>query len=223
MAEWVGEAEQPITDRGGWWWPTDDLCARPAIVGESIDAIPWVLSYVRGGDIIQAGGNVGVYPVALSPFFETVYTFEPDPLNFTCLQRNIAGRVANVRAVEAGLGEEEGVCEAVAVEPNNCGAHRLIIPDVDDPEERAAYTPLMTIDSLQLRPSCIWLDVEGFELPAIRGARETIRACSPVIVVEQKGLGLKYGHSDDHLTDLLAGLGYVHRSSQGNDHLYTRE
>ena len=53
--------------------------------------------------VIQAGGNIGVYPLALSQRFKVVYTVEPDVDNFealeanTCNAKNIVSSVVNPR------------------------------------------------------------------------------------------------------------------------------
>jgi len=207
--EWIGEAGPEIVQKGDWWWPVADQCARGAIITEVTRAIPWVLSVVKGGTVVQAGGNVGVYPALMSKHFDEIHSFEPDPDNYECLVRNLAERTANVRHFNAALGAEEGFCSVVHFEPNNCGAHKIAIEDEDG-------IPVMTIDGLDVKPSLIWLDIEGHELEALKGAQRTLSVCSPVIILEVKGLG-------DDPTDWLAARGYTERARLGNDIMYMRD
>lgn len=66
-----------------------------------------------------------------------------------------------------------------------------------------------TIDSLGLADvDFIQLDIEGFEHQAIHGAKSTIVASLPVIVLELNGLGNKYGHTDQSTIDLMSSMGY---------------
>ena len=50
---------------------------------------------------------------------------------------------------------------------------------------------MMTIDSLNLNPDLIQLDVEGFEENALKGAFDTIMRSRPIIIIEQKRLAKK--------------------------------
>jgi FkbM family methyltransferase len=44
--------------------------------------------------------------------------------------------------------------------------------------------PLVTIDELELEPTVIKIDVEGFELPALQGASDTIQRLHPILMIE---------------------------------------
>jgi hypothetical protein len=56
----------------------------------------------------------------------------------------------------------------------------------------------------------IKLDCEGYELFAIKGGEETIKRCRPVMVVEQKGHGMKYfGFRKEEGVELLQSWGMV--------------
>jgi len=165
-------------------------------------AMPVVLPLVKEkGVCVQAGGNVGVYPKALSGVFGRVLTFEPDPDNLACLERNVTE--GNVMIWRAALGSEKGSCGMDHIEPDNCGAHKVT---------DGGSIPVMSIDSLELdRCDLIWLDIEGAEAQAICGAMATIEKFSPIIVLEEKGLGAKAA---------LPGYRQVNRI--GNDTVYMK-
>lgn len=59
-----------------------------------------------------------------------------------------------------------------------------------------------TLDSFQLRPTFIKIDVEGLEHEVLQGGVETIRAHEPVLMVERF-------HHNPALMPTLAALGYV--------------
>ena len=168
--------------------------------------------------MIQAGGNVGLYALWFAHYFQKVVTFEPDPANWACLVRNIEGLdgFARIDARHAAIGDAEGQCAVIEVEAGNCGAHRV------NATEKGAIR-MLTIDSLNLN-ACdgIFLDIEGYELQALRGAIKTIEQFSPVIALEMKRLADVYGYSDQDTHDFLTGMGYDQASSCGNDRLYVR-
>lgn len=186
----------------GLFWPSSDRRGRPAIVGQCREAVPVALGLVKGRDVcVQAGGNVGVYPKALAPHFARVVTFEPDPDNLACLQKNVTE--PNVAVFHAALSSKSGTCRMHVVEPDNCGAHKIVPGD---------EIPTLAIDDLGL-DACdlIWLDIEGSEAEAIEGAKVTIERFAPIIILEEKGLGPK-----------AALPGYSVAGRIGNDTIYRR-
>lgn len=187
----------------GLWWPDSDVRARPAIVSECRQALPVVLPLVKQKRVcVQAGGNVGVYPLALAEHFETVITFEPHPENMECLRANVER--PSVLVFEAALGAAPGLCAMTAAEADNCGTHKVIAGD---------SVEVRTIDGLGL-DACdlIWLDIEGAEADAIKGAMATIEKFSPIIVLEEKGHGPK-----------AVLPGYSVKTRIGNDTVYWRK
>jgi FkbM family methyltransferase len=165
-------------------WPAGDKhCAR-VVFDMTIDlhkAIP----HCKALDVvIQAGGNCGVWPVYLAGLFKTVYTFEPHPLNFVALAANTYA-YPNIVKFQAALGDGRGLI-SIAEEEGNCGSGYV--------EKRSSsIIPTLRIDDLDVaKCDLICLDIEGYELPALRGAALTIEKFRPVIMIEDKGLSEKY-------------------------------
>lgn len=136
-----------------------------------------VASYCKTrGIAVQAGGHLGLWPRQLAKQFALVYTFEPQPSMFACLERNIAYS-QNIIAAQEALGASPG---KVAFESRAGGRSH-----VTDPTAATEFVTQTTIDSLKL-PRCdlIYLDVERYEIPALEGAMETIAKYRPVIALE---------------------------------------
>lgn len=135
--------------------------------------------------VVQAGGNLGVFPKRLAQTFETVYTFEPAGDLFAMLMKNAPEE--NIVKFQAALGDERCLIgmsrERRDGKPNNHEG----ITHVAGP----GNIPTLRIDDLGLDVcDLIYLDLEGWELYALRGAARTLDVCRPVVACEiNKSLG----------------------------------
>jgi FkbM family methyltransferase len=137
-----------------------------------------VTEFVRTkGIAVQAGGHIGLFPLQLAKFFGFVHTFEPIPEMLECLRLNTAGQY-NVLVDHYALGATEG---SIFMEPRRSGRSR-VAPSTQD---GAFKVPMTTIDAQKLvRCDLIYLDIEGYELDALKGAVATIAKYRPVIALE---------------------------------------
>lgn len=191
----------------GYYVPAKDIGCS-AVVFNSLGDLDGSLKLCRERNVaVQAGGNFGVWPKYLSEIFKTVYTFEPDALNFSCLCRNI-GDVQNIIKFQAALGDGAGGVDLHRRE-ENAGAHYI---------DGVGPIPILKIDALALTAcDLIVLDIEGFELPALRGAIETIKKCHPVIHIEDKGMSEKYGIKQGDAEKWLSQFGYTVKDRPARD------
>jgi FkbM family methyltransferase len=152
--------------------------------------------------VVQAGGNGGIYPWLYSKSFKEVITFEPVPRWFICLDKNV--QESNVKKFNSALGNSEEpismvINNNIARGSSNLGAMRV---------ELGGTIPQIKLDSLNIMPDLIHLDVEGFEGEALLGAVETIKKAKPIIVVETNDCGDRYGWPKERLHDLIINFGY---------------
>jgi FkbM family methyltransferase len=195
----------------GLWWPSDDVHTRQAVLGTLDDLSQYIGQCAERRVAVQAGGNVGVWPKRLAEHFQHVITFEPDPRNWACLVRNV--REPNVLGFNVALGERAGEV-SIHHDDQNCGASYV---------EPGDTVKVKTLDEFELDwCDLLQLDVEGFEFKALRGARQTIERCSPVIVVELKGLGDRYGDPDERVVEWLSELGYTRVGDAHRDVIFKR-
>jgi FkbM family methyltransferase len=129
---------------------------------------------------IQAGGNLGVYPKRLAQSFDHVYTFEPAADLFSMLCANAPE--PNITRMQAALGE--------------CHAFVDVARERRDGKTTPAHEglthirgtgpiPTLRLDDFEF-PVCdlLQLDLEGWELFALRGAVRLLRKCRPIVAVE---------------------------------------
>jgi len=198
-----------------WVWPANDENSWPG-QNEHKDLYKTVLPYVKNkGVMVQAGGNCGFILSTFVDHFDFVYTFEPDAVNFYCLSQNVTAD--NVFKMQACLGETNGTTRVQQLvredRPHDTGGVHVA---------GDGYLPLIAIDSLNL-PGCdlLQLDVEGFELKALKGAVDTINKYKPVLCVElcEKWLN-RYNDSSTEVIDFIQSLGYTLVDTEGVDHIF---
>lgn len=163
-----------------WLWPAED--EKLFCIFDHVEDVHEYLDLCPNHEVaVQAGGATGVFPLKLSGIFKEVHSFEPQPENFACLEKNCP--VSNVRKYHAALSD---TYRTVAIhssigERKNYGAGYIV--------DASEGVQTMKIDDLDLK-SCglIMLDIEGAELEALKGGAETIFQHKPLIVIEDKPL-----------------------------------
>ena len=168
-------------------------------VEQAVVSIDAVLPLCRRRRVaVQAGGNLGVWARRLADLFGAVYTAEPDALAFECLTRNTAG-LGNVVRLQAALGEARttvGLCRT----ERRSGATYVAGEGI---------VPTLRIDDLGLEVcDLIYLDIEGLEFAALKGATDTIERCRPVLAFEDKQHGARYGVGPGEIAAWLGARGY---------------
>lgn len=144
--------------------------------------LDWIEANVkRGGVWIDAGANVGNHALPFSLWADRVVCFEPMPVNFTLLERNIAQFGAtNIMAHRLGVGTgPEWVTAEVGGTGENCQWELRSGGAAGDIQVVALDAIIPGVDVRVLK-----LDVEGMEVMALNGARRIISTCRPEIFVE---------------------------------------
>ncbi len=131
-----------------------------------------------GFGCLDVGANIGSYArAALAAGASKIVAFEPAPATFEKLRENTAGRAVEVHNLAVGetVGETELFVPAnpglASRDPEASGFARR--------ETRAMAVPMTTIDEYcylqSFFPALIKIDVEGFELEVLQGARRLLR------------------------------------------------
>jgi FkbM family methyltransferase len=135
---------------------------------------------------VDVGGNIGLHTVRFAQLFKQVHSFEPTNINFECLQKNTE-TLDNVILHQLGLGDKsDNLTIQLPVGANNCG-NFSIVDFKDDTEQTVDETiEIQTLDSLELTPDLIKIDVQGFDYNVLVGAVKTITQSQPVIIIESE-------------------------------------
>lgn len=154
--------------------------------------------------VVEVGANMGAFTLAMARACApgTLYAFEPQQRIFQILCANLAmNGIINVVASPDACGRAPGRAVIPPLDydgENNFGGVSLA---AEGPGQSVRVTPL---DDLDL-PDCglIKVDVEGYEIEVIEGARATIARCRPLLYVENDR-----PQHHDALIRLIHGLGY---------------
>jgi len=197
----------------GWAVPEKDEHCIQAVLAEVSDLGASLDLCQQFRTAIQAGGNVGVYPMAMAQKFERVYTVEPDAANYEALAINTASQ-PRVVIRRAAFGQDHSKAAIDQIYPDNIGAHQI---------KEGNEFDVLPIDSLGVIDcDLLQLDVEGSEHQAILGAIATIEASWPVITLELKGHGERYGFTNEDTINLLADMGYKIADRVNRDVIFTK-
>lgn len=216
-----------------YYWPNIDHFSFPNQMKTFKPVIAEVNSFVKNKHtVLQAGGNCGVYTGEYAKYYENVYTFEPDMTNMNCLVMNTSG-CNNIIKFQACLGDTHDMTSIQnPLEIMDIGSLHVKTKE-DRPEkllvvESKENIPILKIDDIKFNDlDLIHLDIEGYELYALKGGVETIKRFRPVIVLEvcEDDHNEKYYYTRDDLESFLQTLGYVFikKINANGDNVYMHE
>lgn len=161
------------------------------------------------------GAHVGQYTLVAAPRVREVHSFEPNPLTFRLLQRNVVrNKLRNVAINQVAVCDHTGEDSLVQSMPSNVGASSLVCHgEASGPTVRV---PCSSLDDYVEARGCsltegdvvLKIDVEGAETLVLRGATRVL-AKKPSLVLETVPENLEaFGSSYAELADLLLALGY---------------
>jgi FkbM family methyltransferase len=181
----------------------------------------WLSTFVRKGDwIIDVGASVGLYTVALSRAVGPngrIFAFEPCPASHALLARVLrVRRMSNVRLERVAIADTSGRIRLMT--PSDArGAKQPPCTHVisgEDHESQILDVTSMSIDDYCLKNGIqnvrvVKVDIEGYELFALRGAKELIGRARPVLLVEiERRHTTRYGYQPEYIWEEILSYGY---------------
>lgn len=127
---------------------------------------------------IDVGANVGEWTRPLSKRFDKVVCFEPNPNFRQCFEKNITED--NVVLHPYGLSSHLHNAE----QGTNHTHLNYVVGDTNPRDGDIECRPLDSFNLTDL--DYIKIDVDGFEIPVLQGAMQTITKNNPVINIEMK-------------------------------------
>jgi len=164
------------------------------------------LKYVNQWRVcVDIGSNIGQWTRPLAKRFHSVICFEPNPNFRDCFRKNITE--TNVVLWPYGLSDKE---------------HRAR-QDFNSTVLKQGEGDIQcrTLDSFELtNVDFVKIDVDGFELPLLEGARDTLTRNTPVINIEMKRD--KRIDTVKQAEEILRDLGYVFKKRTKSDEVWLK-
>ncbi|MFI5155830.1 MAG: FkbM family methyltransferase [Chitinophagales bacterium] len=173
----------------------------------------FLLHLLRPGDLfVDVGANIGSYTVLASAVaMAQAISIEPVPKTFSNLKRNVAVNdlESRVELHNYGIGNESGVLRFT----RNLDTINHVISSVDAANDSDSIEVQITTidDMMQGRiPLLIKIDVEGFELAVLEGARQTLSNTHlNALIIELNGSCRRYGVNESDIHEFLVSSGFT--------------
>jgi len=165
------------------------------------------LEYVKQWRVcLDIGSNIGQWTRPLAKRFESVVCFEPNPNFRECFNKNIDDN--NVVLWPVGLSDKEHKAKQ--------GFNSTVLQN----EEGEIHC--RTLDSFGLtNVDFVKIDVDGFEIPLLNGAKQTLIKNNPVINIEMKKD--KRNNITQQCASILKDLGYKFHKRTKSDEVWLKK
>ena len=188
------------------------------------DSSDHLLNYLEQSEtIFDIGANIGQTALNMlktqksKGLNATIYAFEPYPKTFYKLETNIAlNKSDHIQAFNLGLSTEKGMLYMAQHSPYNSGGFRMM-----EKSTNAISVPVISLDEFVYENyithiDFIKIDVEGFEIQVIEGARKTLETFKPILVFEYSLENIKAQNGDiQKLFNQLLEMKYRIQTKEG--------
>jgi len=135
--------------------------------------------------VVDVGANIGVYAIPLAKRVSKVIAFEPNPKTSEILKKSIAlNQIRNIVLIQKAVGDtKKAILFGLSAIPMQSGV--ITGPTTD--AESSIETECIDLDTAlatENRVDWLLIDIEGFEVSALKGARKILQRFSPKIIIE---------------------------------------
>jgi FkbM family methyltransferase len=141
---------------------------------------------------------------------EKIEAFEPNPDVIPMFKDRTAG-IDNVTLHEVALGDK---FSSVSMQyETHTGTYHV--------KDHSGTIEMKTLDSYNFKDvDIIKIDVEGYEVPLLEGAKETILNNRPVIQIEANHTGDRYGRPKIEISKILSSFGMKRIAKEWPDQIW---
>jgi FkbM family methyltransferase len=172
-----------------------------------VSELAFLTQFLRPGDaVIDVGAHVGLLSVASAHLVGSsgrVVSIEPHPRVYGYLTENVdLNGLRNVETIQCAVGRERGVnvlSDESSDDWNFLGAEQGV---------EVAVSPLDELIPIDLSPSLLKVDVEGYERFVFEGARRTLDRTECVLFESWDDHCSRYAHRTADVIKLIAAHGF---------------
>jgi FkbM family methyltransferase len=218
------------------WIPEKDY--QQKLINNYMNDYPIFTKYInREKNILDIGACFGLMSLFFSKETNAeVLSFEPMEYNYKVLKKNTE-KIDNIIIFNCGIGDSNSQNKSFNIykKDENLGQSQLyqkgLNPEIDkqiNNEEKYNSIKIESLDNIHIE-NCgfIKLDVEGFEYPALVGAKKFIKKHKPNIFVEIHSwiINEKEHNYKDEIFNLLKELNYKldYTFSKGDEFIFIPE
>lgn len=151
----------------------------------------------KSKDALDIGVYRGVYSYKLANHYNLVHSFEPNPLLFPYLEKNLKMIIKNINLYNIALSDKNGVTKlklplrSKSIFKNNIEElYQLGAATIHSKNQFKEFKEVLVemkkLDDIRIsnKIGFIKIDVEGHEMQVIQGAKNTIIMNMPVLLIE---------------------------------------
>lgn len=197
------------------------LRIRPRFRDYKDDFEPQTFSCLRkllheGSIVIEAGANMGAVTMIMARWVGAtgkIYAFEPAPDSYAALQDHLKLNDLSERVVALPMAVSDTTGTSSFYADGDSGQNTLAVRHDGIPSAVAIQVDLTTIDAFcedrKIVPHLLKVDVEGYELHALRGASNTLARHKPLVLIEFHPMNWPaIGVTAEDFRVFLKGVGY---------------
>ena len=186
----------------GFWVPSDDVHLQDWKQNNNFTqnkCLDKFLTFIeknalKFNHVLDIGAWVGTWTMKINPFCGRVIAFEPDPLHYECLVKNVP---EEVETHQLAVGNDK---KMISLSEDNFTQAKRVVGE--------GNIPMVTIDSLNFTDvDLIKVDVEGYEMEVLKGADKTLENVK-YLMIELNNNSKKYGSSNLEIEKYLRKKGF---------------
>jgi FkbM family methyltransferase len=157
---------------------------KPPEISDELGDETFLLDFMipqPGKCLVDIGASIGAWTFNVAKRGFEVYAYEPSPKAYEVL-RERAKKYCNVHAFGYALGDKDGIGR---LGYTAFGLSGTMDEEIHIPGGKTIDIALRKLDSLSItQVGVIKIDTEGYEVPILKGAKDTIQKWHPTLIIE---------------------------------------
>ncbi len=166
------------------------------------------LKFLNGKDFLDCEAYIGDSALIFEKYYnpKKIYSFEPENANYNFLLNTIKlNNLKKVIPIKLGVGAQDSIENFLHI-----GGFSYITDDKSETQIKITSIDKFVFDN-NVDVGLIKLDVEGYELETLKGAKRTIKEFKPVLLISIYHNAEQFIHTMDYIQDLVPNYKFIIR------------